>query len=95
VSTEIDVELVHALPDACASLRLRLPEGSSVGDALRLAAEKGFAPAQAADAACLAVFGRTAGLATRLHRGDRIEILRPLLADPKQRRRERAGVRRS
>jgi len=95
VTTEIDVELVRALPDACESLRLRLPEGSCVGDALRLAAQKGFAPAQGADAACLAVFGRTAGLATRLHRGDRIEILRPLLADPKQRRRERAGVRKN
>jgi putative ubiquitin-RnfH superfamily antitoxin RatB of RatAB toxin-antitoxin module len=93
VTTEIEVELVHALPEACDCLRLRLPEGSSVGDALRIAREQGFAPAQAVDPACLAVFGRTAGLATRLHRGDRIEILRPLIADPKQRRRERAGVR--
>jgi putative ubiquitin-RnfH superfamily antitoxin RatB of RatAB toxin-antitoxin module len=47
-----------------------------------------------ADAACLAVFGRAATPATRLHAGDRIEILRPLLADPKQRRRERAGEKR-
>ena len=94
VTTEvhIDVELVRALPAACESLRLRLPEGSNVGDALRAAAALGFAPAQEADAACLAVFGRSAGLATRLHAGDRIELLRPLLADPKQRRRERAGA---
>jgi putative ubiquitin-RnfH superfamily antitoxin RatB of RatAB toxin-antitoxin module len=39
----------------------------------------------------LAVFGRAATPATVLHDGDRIELLRPLLADPKQRRRERAG----
>ena len=93
MTTEIDIELVHALPDACESLRLRLPEGSSVGDALRKAGEQGFAPAVQADPSCLAVFGRSATTSTRLHAGDRIELLRPLLADPKQRRRERAGER--
>jgi putative ubiquitin-RnfH superfamily antitoxin RatB of RatAB toxin-antitoxin module len=39
----------------------------------------------------LAVFGRLVTPASALHEGDRIEVLRPLLADPKQRRRERAG----
>jgi putative ubiquitin-RnfH superfamily antitoxin RatB of RatAB toxin-antitoxin module len=53
--------------------------------------EMGFAPAASADLGCLAVFGRAVTLATALHPGDRIELLRPLLADPKQRRRERAG----
>ena len=89
--TDIEVELVRALPHSCQSLRLRLAEGSRVGDALRLAAEAGFAPAREADPECLAVFGRSASLATRLHAGDRIELLRALVADPKQRRRERAG----
>jgi putative ubiquitin-RnfH superfamily antitoxin RatB of RatAB toxin-antitoxin module len=90
VTTEIEVELVRALPEGCESLRVKVPDGSHVGEALRLAAALGFAPAREADAACLAVFGRAATPATRLHAGDRIEILRPLLADPKQRRRERA-----
>jgi putative ubiquitin-RnfH superfamily antitoxin RatB of RatAB toxin-antitoxin module len=94
VTTEIEVELVRALPESCASLRLRLPVGSTVAEALRRGAALGFAPAIEADAACLAVFGRAASLATVLHGGDRIELLRPLLADPKQRRRERAGGKR-
>ena len=93
MTTEFEVELVHALPEACESVRVRVPEGSSVGDALQKAGALGFTPARQADAARLAVFGRSAGLATRLHAGDRIEILRPLVADPKQRRRERAGTR--
>lgn len=93
MTTEIEVELVYALPEACESVRVRLPPGSNVGQALHTAGAIGFAPAMQADAARLAVFGRAAGLATRLHAGDRIEILRPLLADPKQRRRERAGAR--
>jgi putative ubiquitin-RnfH superfamily antitoxin RatB of RatAB toxin-antitoxin module len=93
VTTEIEVELVRALPQGRESLRVKVPDGSGVGEALARAAALGFAPAIEADAACLAVFGRAASLGTRLHAGDRIEILRPLLADPKQRRRERAGAR--
>jgi len=94
VTTEIEVELVSAWPGHCESLRLGLPEGSSVADALRRAGELGFAPAATADITCLAVFGRAATAATLLHAGDRIELLRPLLADPKQRRRDRAGQKR-
>jgi putative ubiquitin-RnfH superfamily antitoxin RatB of RatAB toxin-antitoxin module len=93
VTTEIEVELVRALPEQAQSLRLRLPEGSTVAQALARARELGFAPANAATADALAIYGRAAGLATVLRAGDRIEILRPLLADPKQRRRERAGAR--
>ena len=95
MTTEIEVELVRALPHSHESLRVKVPEGSGVGEALARAAALGFAPAIEADANCLAVFGRAANLGTRLHAGDRIEILRPLLADPKQRRRERAGTRKS
>jgi putative ubiquitin-RnfH superfamily antitoxin RatB of RatAB toxin-antitoxin module len=93
--TEIEVELLRAWPERCESLRLRLPEGSVVGDALQRAAEQGFAAAREVDPKCLAVFGRNASPATRLHGGDRIELLRPLLADPKERRRERAGKRKA
>jgi len=95
VTTEIEVELVRALPDASESLRVRLPEGSNVEAALQRAREMGFAPALEADANCLAIFGRAATPGTRLHAGDRIELLRPLIADPKQRRRERAGLKRT
>jgi putative ubiquitin-RnfH superfamily antitoxin RatB of RatAB toxin-antitoxin module len=93
VTTEIEVELVRALPQEAESLRLRLPEGSTVAQALECARTLRFAPAQEASAEALAIFGRPATTATRLRDGDRIEILRPLLADPKQRRRERAGER--
>ena len=89
--TEIEVELVFALADRCETLRLRLPSGSCIGDALGCAARSGFAAAANADPERLAVFGRAATPATVLRGGDRIELLRPLQADPKQRRRERAG----
>jgi len=94
MTTDIDVELLHARPDSAESLHLSLPEGSTVAEALARARLLGFRPAEHVAPECLAIFGRAAGLATRLHAGDRIELLRPLLADPKQRRRERAGGKR-
>jgi putative ubiquitin-RnfH superfamily antitoxin RatB of RatAB toxin-antitoxin module len=90
VATEIAVELVRAWPDRCESMRLALPAGATIAQALAQAAQAGFADAQSIDAGMLAIFGRAATAATTLHDGDRIELLRPLLADPKQRRRERA-----
>ena len=92
--TDIEVELVRAWPQHCESLRLRLPAGSTLADALQRARDAGFEAAIEAAPGTLAVFGRQATPATALHDGDRIELLRPLLADPKQRRRERAGSRR-
>ena len=89
--TEIEVELVRAWPASCERWRLRLPAGATVAEALAGAAAAGFAPAAGAGARMLAVFGRAATPATRLRDGDRIELLRPLQADPKERRRERAG----
>jgi putative ubiquitin-RnfH superfamily antitoxin RatB of RatAB toxin-antitoxin module len=38
-----------------------------------------------------AIFGQRAGLATPLREGDRVELLRPLRADPKDARRARAA----
>jgi len=91
LTTEIDVELVQAWPEHCESIRLRLPEGANLGEALRRAAEAGFAPAAIIDQGCLAIYGKTVTPATLLRAGDRVELLRPLIADPKQRRRDRAG----
>jgi putative ubiquitin-RnfH superfamily antitoxin RatB of RatAB toxin-antitoxin module len=91
VPTEIEVEVLRAWPERTESMRLRLPAGATVGDALASAAAQGFAAAAEAAPGLLAVFGRLVTPASALHEGDRIEVLRPLLADPKQRRRERAG----
>ena len=91
MATEIEIEVVRAWPDRCESLRMRVAAGSTVAQALTQAAEGGFAAAGEARPDMLAVFGRTATPATVLQAGDRIELLRPLEADPKERRRERAG----
>ena len=52
--------------------------------------EAGLAPDPAAYP--VGIFGKKKPLATVLRDGDRVEIYRPLLADPKESRRRRAGV---
>jgi putative ubiquitin-RnfH superfamily antitoxin RatB of RatAB toxin-antitoxin module len=85
----IAVEIVHALPERAWSVRHVLPAPATVGQALALGLPD--APGLVVDPSRLAVFGRAVGLDSPLHDGDRIEILRPLLVDPKQARRARAA----
>lgn len=79
------VQLLRAWPHRAEVIAIDVPVGACVGEALEVAGwqlDAGFV--------ALAVFGQTAGLQTRLHEGDRIELLRPLQCDPKQARRLRA-----
>lgn len=90
---EIEVELVYALAERYWCLRVSLPAGADVSQALREAGSDWLPPEHRAgfdSPAGIAVFGRAATLRTRLHDGDRIELLRPLQADPKQARKQRA-----
>jgi uncharacterized protein len=86
----IEVEIVHAWPDRCWSRKLAFSGGACVGDALD--AVSGEASKEGLDLGRLglAVFGRLAGRETPLRDGDRIELLRPLLMDPRQARAARA-----
>ena len=78
------VEVIRAWPGRHESVLLSLADGATAEDALR---ESGFG---AADAPALAVHGERVAPATPLHDGDRLEVLRPLQADPKDARRRRA-----
>jgi len=79
------VQVVMAWPHRVEAAWCELPEGARVGDALASAC----LPDQE-NASGVAVFGVSAGMDTLLHDGDRVELLRPLLADPKESRRRRA-----
>jgi len=81
----ITVEVVLAWPDRAESRRLALPEGATVADAIEEAAIPG-----SADCPAMAVHGLLAKPDQLLREGDRVELLRPLLADPKDNRRRRA-----
>jgi uncharacterized protein len=89
----LSVEIVYALPQHSMVKSLQLPAGSSVADALRLAQlHPQFAHLDLAGMP-VGVFGKLARQDQLLNDGDRIEILRPLAADPKLARRARAAKR--
>ena len=81
----VRVEVVLAWPGRYLRRELELPEGCTVAEAVEAAALD-----VAGETAAIAVHCVLARLQQRLHDGDRIELLRPLLADPKENRRRRA-----
>jgi putative ubiquitin-RnfH superfamily antitoxin RatB of RatAB toxin-antitoxin module len=76
------IEVVLAWPERVERRDLELEEGATVRAALAAADMK--APHGAS------IFGRRVPPDTRLADSDRVEILRPLAADPKEARRQRA-----
>jgi putative ubiquitin-RnfH superfamily antitoxin RatB of RatAB toxin-antitoxin module len=93
-ATEIEVEIVYALPLAQDVDRLRVPAGTTVAEAIERSAIPSRHPGAGVNLERVAVLGRLAAPDTVLHDLDRIEILRPLTIDPKEARRLRASTRR-
>lgn len=85
----IAVEVVYALPERSWTVPLKMPDGATVGDAIR-AADLAGKPGMEGRIAGIAVHGRLTTETTVLRDGDRIELLRALSVDPKQARRTRA-----
>ena len=92
-ATEIDVVVAYALPRRQWLLPLRLPAGSRVADAIAASGIDAAVPGLQALTLAVGIFGRPATHATELRDGDRVELYRPLLCDPKEVRRQRAGAR--
>ncbi len=87
---KIQVEVVYALPNEQQLLKLEVPAGTTVSDAVRLSgiAEK-FAGIDL-EKGKFGIFGKLSKPDTVLREKDRVEIYRPLIADPKEVRRRRA-----
>jgi hypothetical protein len=87
----LDIEVVYAGKERSVARSYRLEEGACLADALRLAAaDAAFAGVDVLQAPS-GVFGRLLPGSTLLEDGDRVEIYRPLEADPKIARRLRAA----
>jgi uncharacterized protein len=87
----ITIEVVYALPHEQTVIALKLPPGSTVAQAI---AESRLAlryPKLDLTRAKVGIYGRFVSADTVLGNGDRVEIYRALLADPKQARRRRAS----
>ena len=84
------IRVVYALPDQQVGVELHVPPGTTVAEAVTRSNLLQKFPEAAARPLSCAVFGRAVPLTHELREGDRVEILRPLLIDPKQSRREAA-----
>jgi len=87
--TSIRVAVAWASATAQQVVDATLPAGATVADAIAATDALVRAGIDARRAEC-AIFGQIAGPDTPLRDGDRVEITRPLVADPKAQRRSRA-----
>ena len=87
----VKVEVVHARPEKQVLLALDVAPGTTLGEAIEQSGIREAFPDLEVDPDRVGVFGRKAVLGDVLQAGDRVEIYRPLLADPKEARRKRAA----
>lgn len=88
--SEMRVEVVYALPERQYVRKVTLAQGSTVEQAIL--ASGLLELRNDIDLACnkVGIYSRPAKLGDVLNDGDRVEIYRPLTADPKELRRQRA-----
>lgn len=88
---EINIEVAYALPQQFFLKKLRLPEGCNIQSAILQSGVLQTFHEIDLRKNKVGIFGRLAKLTDILQDGDRVEIYRPLLADPKEIRRQRAA----
>jgi len=87
----IAVEVAYARPDKQLILSLRVPPGTTLSQAAERSGITRHFPEIDLSSAKMGIFGKAEPPDTALREGDRVEIYRPLIADPKQARKKRAG----
>jgi uncharacterized protein len=90
ISGNIHVELVYALPEQQPLLRVQLDEGATVEDAIRASGILEAFPEIDLTRNKVGIFSKLVKLDEKIRDKDRVEIYRPLIADPKEVRRKRA-----
>ena len=87
----IEVEVAYARPDEQIILALKVPAGATIEDAIRRSSVLERFPEIDLATNKVGVFGKVGRLDQELSPGDRVEIYRPLIADPKEARKQRAA----
>jgi uncharacterized protein len=90
MSACIQVEVVYALPDEQRVLQVVVPEGTTVRAAIELSEILMYYPAIDLSVVKVGIFGELVTLEQVLTHQQRVEIYRPLIADPKALRQKRA-----
>ena len=88
---QISVEIVYPLPQEQEMFTVRMPVGCSVRQAIEASGILRKYPEIDLDKLKVGVFAKLAKLDAPLRDRDRVEIYRPLIADPKEVRKQRAA----
>lgn len=93
-TTWLRISVVLALPDVAHSVELCMRKGSTVEDAVAQSGLSQRYPGVPVGGLACGIWGRVVQPFSELVDGDRVELYRPLTADPKRDRRHRARIRR-
>ena len=89
---KITVEVAYALPEQQKILTVEVDDGATALDAAQASGITRVFPGLELEHADMGVFGKTIKPRDyQLRAGDRVEIYRPLIADPKEVRKKRAA----
>ncbi|MDD2057277.1 RnfH family protein [Pseudomonas sp. GD03860] len=88
----LQVEVAYATAEQQWLLTVEVPKGTSLREAVRLSGIAAQVPGLDVEACPLGIFGKVVSDAAQqsVTEGDRIELYRPLLIDPKEVRKQRA-----
>ncbi len=91
MADSIQVEVAYARPERQDVIRLTLPAGSTISQAIEASGLlKRYSEIDLAKTK-VGIFGKLSRMDTALRERDRVEIYRPLIADPKEVRKQRAA----
>jgi putative ubiquitin-RnfH superfamily antitoxin RatB of RatAB toxin-antitoxin module len=88
----ITVEVAYALPDEQVILSLEVPDNTTVEQAVKRSGILERYPQINIEKDKVGIFGKICKMDATLSHKDRIEIYRPLIADPKESRRQKAEM---
>ncbi|ENU1228892.1 MULTISPECIES: RnfH family protein [Providencia] len=88
--SELNIEVTYALPEKQFLLSVKVKEGSTVEEAILASGILALRDDIDLKKNKIGIYSRPAKLTDLVQDGDRVEIYRPLIADPKELRRKRA-----
>ena len=87
----IEVQVCYALPDSSFLRSLSVPAGTTIEQAVAQSGLLQAIPGIDLAVNMVGIYGKRKPLDSVLHEHDRVEVYRPLQADPKEARRRRAS----
>lgn len=87
---KIKIEVVYALPQEQFLLKLEVPQQTTIAEAIKLSGLMEKYPEIDLEKGKFGLYGKLSKADVLLREKDRVEIYRPLIADPKEVRKKRA-----